>query len=122
MFLKSLGFLLFCVCILFAGLACQEPALHLAKHYEAMALIAEKNANNCPLMMQSLNTYLNENKADFSEMVKKMGKSREADARRINTAARRLDIALSTCPISSDASTFKSQLSTLVLDGTGLNK
>lgn len=102
--------------------ACQEPGSIIASHFEDMALIAEQNTSSCNDAAQKLSAYYENHKADIEKQARKTGKTSEVEARRINTAAVRLETALEKCSNDPTIIQFKTDFSALILNSTGFNK
>lgn len=111
--------LLLCLCVLVLS-GCKEPAEVVADHIEAMALLAEENADDCAALGKALNDYLEENEADLEEHASQLGESSEAQAKRIDVASRRLDDVVVSCESDAGVQAFKASFSELVLRATGL--
>lgn len=114
--------LLACLLAISLGIGCSEPAEVLAEHFEAMALIAEDNAEDCSAAGEALSSYLHSHDGEMREAAAKLGESSEAQARRINVASQRLDTVVESCRKDAPAmESFAQDLSALVLESTELD-
>ncbi len=105
---------------LFTFLGCRDPADKLAEHFEVMALMAEENAEECPVVGEKLDAYWGENRDAISALAEELGGSDKVQAARIGVATQRLDTVVQACRGDERVRAFALDLASVVLKATGL--
>ena len=100
--------------------ACSQPAEKLAEHFEEMALVAEKHADDCPGMGNELQDYLDRHGEEMTGLMGQMGESSREQAQRVDVASQRIDKVVEPCRGDAGVDGFAMDLSRIVLGATGL--
>lgn len=103
------------------AVGCEEPAEVVAGHFEQMALIAETNRDECELVGERLDAYLETHRSELESNIARTGESDRVQASRIAVAAERMDKVIEPCRAEhKSVEGFADKLSALVLQSTGL--